>query len=50
MYQQYFGLNDKPFAITPNPRFHYLNEQQRSGLTHLLYGADEAGSFVLLTG
>jgi general secretion pathway protein A len=50
MYQQYFGLNNKPFAITPNPRFHYLNEQQRSGLTHLLYGADEAGSFVLLTG
>ncbi len=50
MYQSHFGLNEKPFTITPNPRFFYLSEQQRTYLTHLLYGADENGSFVLITG
>ena len=50
MYQNHFGLNEKPFTITPNPRFFYLSDQRRIHLTHLLYGADENGSFVLLTG
>ncbi|MEM7304018.1 MAG: AAA family ATPase [Pseudomonadota bacterium] len=50
MYLEYFGLNEKPFQITPDPRFLYLSRRHRDGFAHLLYGADEAGGFVLLTG
>lgn len=50
MYLEYFGLIEKPFQITPDPRFLYLSRRHRDGFAHLLYGADEAGGFVLLTG
>ncbi len=50
MYLNYFGLTEKPFSISPDPRFLFLSEKHRDGLAHLLYGADETGSFVLLTG
>ncbi len=50
MYLEYFGLVEKPFQITPDPRFLYMSRRHRDGFAHLLYGADEAGGFVLLTG
>ncbi len=50
MYLNYFGLSEKPFSISPDPRFLYLSDKHRDGLAHLLYGTDETGSFVLLTG
>ena len=50
MYLEFFGISDKPFQITPDTRFLYLTPRHRDGLAHLLYGADEAGSFILLTG
>ena len=50
MYLEFFGISDKPFQITPDTRFLYLTSRHRDGLAHLLYGADEAGGFILLTG
>ncbi len=50
MYKEFFGLKEKPFSITPNPRFLYLSDQHKEGLAHLVYGTDESGSFALLTG
>jgi general secretion pathway protein A len=50
MYLSFFGLNEKPFAITPDPRYLYLSERHAEALAHLLYGIKEAGGFVQLTG
>ncbi|MCS6946174.1 MAG: AAA family ATPase, partial [Steroidobacteraceae bacterium] len=50
MYQSFFGLNEKPFAITPDPRYLFLSERHAEALAHLLYGINEAGGFVQLTG
>ncbi len=50
MYQRYFGLQDTPFSIAPDPRFLYLSEQHREALAHLLYGVGDQGGFVVLTG
>ena len=50
MYVTFFGLNEKPFAITPDPRYLYLSERHAEALAHLLYGINEAGGFVQLTG
>ncbi|MGQ0833517.1 MAG: AAA family ATPase [Gammaproteobacteria bacterium] len=50
MYLSFFGLNEKPFAITPDPRYLYLSERHAEALAHLMYGISEAGGFVQLTG
>jgi len=50
MYAEYFGLNEKPFSIAPDPRYLYMSENHQEALAHLLYGLQTEGGFVLLTG
>ena len=50
MYNEYFGLEESPFSIAPDPRFLYMSEQHREALAHLVYGFDGNGGFVLITG
>jgi general secretion pathway protein A len=50
MYTRFFGLTEKPFAITPDPRYLYLSERHAEALAHLLYGINESGGFIQLTG
>jgi len=50
MYLSFFGLIEKPFAITPDPRYLYLSERHAEALAHLLYGINESGGFIQLTG
>ena len=50
MYRAFFGLNEKPFAITPDPRYLFLSGRHAEALAHLLYGITEAGGFIQLTG
>lgn len=50
MYTSFFGLTEKPFSITPDPRYLYLSERHAEALAHLLYGIEEAGGFIQLTG
>ncbi|HEY1899004.1 MAG TPA: AAA family ATPase [Steroidobacteraceae bacterium] len=50
MYLAFFGLNEKPFAITPDPRYLFLSERHAEALAHLMYGITEAGGFIQLTG
>ena len=50
MYTSYFGLSEKPFAITPDPRYLFMSERHAEALAHLLYGITDAGGFIQLTG
>ena len=50
MYTSYFGLGEKPFSITPDPRYLYMSGRHAEALAHLLYGINESGGFVQLTG
>lgn len=50
MYLDYFGLNEAPFDITPNPRFLFYSAKHREAYNHLLYGIRERKGFVQLTG
>jgi general secretion pathway protein A len=50
MYTSFFGLNEKPFAITPDPRYLFMSERHGEALAHLVYGVTESGGFVQLTG
>jgi general secretion pathway protein A len=50
MYLAFFGIAEKPFAITPDPRYLYLSVRHADALAHLVYGINEAGGFIQLTG
>jgi general secretion pathway protein A len=50
MYTSFFGLTEKPFSITPDPRYLYLSERHAEALAHLIYGVKESGGFIQLTG
>ncbi len=50
MYLGFFRLTEKPFAITPDPRYLYLSARHADALAHLVYGINEAGGFIQLTG
>jgi type II secretory pathway predicted ATPase ExeA len=50
MYEDFFGLSEKPFALTPNPRFVFQSEQYRVAEEQLLYGVSQKEGFMLVTG
>jgi len=50
MYAEFFNLKEKPFNLTPSPRFLYLSETHKEALALLNYGLMEQKGFVLLTG
>lgn len=50
MYTNFFGLNEKPFAITPDPRYLFMSERHSEGLAHLVYGVKDSSGFIQLTG
>ncbi|MCB2218266.1 ExeA family protein [Desulfofustis glycolicus] len=50
MYKHYFGLNENPFSIAPDPRYLYMSERHQEALAHLCFGAVSDGCIILLTG
>jgi general secretion pathway protein A len=50
MYTSFFGLHEKPFSITPDPRYLFMSARHAEALAHLLYGVKESGGFIQLTG
>jgi len=50
MYTEFYELREKPFALTPDPRFLFLAQSHREALAHLLYGIDQEEGFIAITG
>lgn len=50
MYTSFFGLKEKPFNLTPDPRYLFLGLNHREALDHLLYGINERKGFITITG
>jgi len=50
LYKEYFNFSELPFSIAPDPYFLYLSARHQEGLAHLLYGIENGGGFVVLTG
>ena len=50
MYEEFFGLSEKPFALTPNPKFVFQSEHYRAAEEALLYGVAQKEGFMLVTG
>ncbi|MFH1508276.1 MAG: AAA family ATPase [Candidatus Omnitrophota bacterium] len=50
MYEAHWGLSEKPFENTPDPKFIYYSEQHREALSRLLYVVQEYKAAALLSG
>lgn len=50
MYLDFYGFQEKPFNVTPDPRFVFLSKNHREAFAHLLYGINNRVGFIALTG
>src|SRR5678816_2829262 len=50
MYEEFFGLRERPFDLTPNPRFLVLTASHREVLLNLEYGIASRKGITLLIG
>ncbi|SET37360.1 XrtA/PEP-CTERM system-associated ATPase [Thalassotalea agarivorans] len=50
MYQSYFGLKEKPFQLSPDPKFFFASNHHKRALSYLQYGLDQGEGFIVITG
>jgi general secretion pathway protein A len=50
MYEQFFGLRERPFDLTPNPRYLFLTNRYREALGNLVYGLAGRKGLTVVTG
>lgn len=50
MYERHFGFKEKPFNLTPDPRYLFLSPRHQEAYANLEFGVGERNGFLLLTG
>ena len=50
MYLDFYGLNEIPFGLTPNPRFVFKTESHLEAISNLSYGIYHYKGLIVLTG
>jgi general secretion pathway protein A len=50
VYESFYGFNEKPFNLTPDPKYLYLSGRHTEAIAHLSFGHREKGGFVVITG
>lgn len=50
MYEDYYRFNEKPFSLTPDPKFFYLSKEHQGALDHMLYGIKRREGFMVIAG
>jgi type II secretory pathway predicted ATPase ExeA len=50
VYESFYGLKEKPFALTPDPQFLFLARPHRRALTQLEFSLSHDAAFCLITG
>jgi general secretion pathway protein A len=50
MYLEYYGLNEPPFALTPDPRFIYFTPSHKEVMANLHYGIEHGKGLIVVTG
>ncbi len=49
-YEEFFGLKEAPFNVTPDPRFIFFSRKHMDAFSALLYGIESRKGFVQITG
>lgn len=50
MYEAFYGFKEKPFNLTPDPKFLYLSRKHNEAFAHLEFGLRQRGGFMVVTG
>lgn len=50
MYLDFYGFRERPFNLTPDPRFVFLSKNHKETFAHILYGIKNRVGFIALTG
>ena len=50
MFENFFGLSENPFRLSPDPKFLFLADVHKEALSHLRYGIEQRMGFVMVTG
>ncbi|MFP4191065.1 MAG: AAA family ATPase [Candidatus Hydrogenedentota bacterium] len=50
MYEAFYGLDERPFNLTPDPRYLYLSDKHKEAFAHLVYGINNRSGFVMVSG
>lgn len=50
MYEAYYGFNQRPFQLTPNPQWFYASKFHKRALAYLQYGLSQGEGFIVITG
>jgi general secretion pathway protein A len=50
MYDQFYGLNGRPFQLTPDPQYYFESGTHRKALSYLGYGLAQGEGFIVITG
>jgi general secretion pathway protein A len=50
MYERFYGLQENPFTLTPDPAFLYMGRQHQHALTLLEYALQQGSGFALVSG
>ncbi|MCM8823086.1 MAG: AAA family ATPase [Candidatus Omnitrophica bacterium] len=50
MYEKFYGLNEKPFNVTPDTKFFFPSEKHEEALNSLIFAIIERKGFVVITG
>jgi general secretion pathway protein A len=50
MYETFYGFAEKPFNLTPDPKYLYLSQRHTEAFAHLEFGRKERGGFIVITG
>lgn len=50
MYDQYYGLQGRPFQLTPDPHYYFESATHRKALSYLGYGLAQGEGFIVITG
>ncbi|UPW19211.1 XrtA-associated ATPase [Agarivorans sp. TSD2052] len=50
MYESFFGLSDKPFKLSPDPKFFFASPHHDRAVSYLRYGLSQGEGFIVITG
>jgi putative secretion ATPase (PEP-CTERM system associated) len=50
MYTDFYGLSDRPFQLTPDPRFWFNSRTHKKAMAYLGYGLAQGEGFIAITG
>jgi putative secretion ATPase (PEP-CTERM system associated) len=50
MYERFYQLRERPFALSPDPEYLYPSRVHREALDYLRYGLESQAGFVVITG